>query len=161
MKLLAVSTFGSIMLLFASLAGTPAAYAHEGEESGTESHHATESPGEGGSTQGIPETAEGIWQAIDEHTVELGKVIQGGRLGEVHHLAFAIRDLVAALPEHSQNLPADTLAQVKGNVKFVATLAERLDTAGDANDKAGTQANFDKLKKVLDGIRVNYRKGSS
>jgi len=161
MKFLTVSTFGSIMLLIAGMAGTPGACAHEGEEPGMESHLATESPGEGGSTQEIPETAEGIWQAIDQHAAELEKVIQGGMLDKVHHLAFAIRDLAAALPEHSQGLPADKLAQVKGSVKFVATLAERLDTTGDANDMAGTRANFDKLKEVLDGMRASYQKGSS
>ena len=108
--------------------------------------------------QQIPATVEGIWQAIDQKTVELDKVIQGGALDQVHHHAFAIRDLVAALPGHSQSLPANKLAKVKGNVKFVATLAKRLDATGDAKDKAGVRSNFDKLKKVLEGMRANYPK---
>ena len=108
--------------------------------------------------QQIPATVEGIWQAIDQKTVELDKVIQGGALDQVHHHAFAIRDLVAALPARSQSLPADKLAKVKGTVKFVATLAQRLDATGDAKDKAGVRSNFDKLKKVLEGMRANYPK---
>lgn len=108
--------------------------------------------------QEIPATVEGIWQAIDQKTVELDKVIQGGALDQVHHHAFAIRDLVAALPARSQSLPADKLAKVKSNVKVVATLAQRLDATGDAKDKAGVRSNFDKLKKVLEGMRANYPK---
>lgn len=104
----------------------------------------------------IPATAEAVWQAIDQHVAQLAKVIQPGALGEVHHHAFAIRDLVAALPERSRSMSADKLAQVKANVIFVATLAERLDAAGDAKDKAGAELNFGKLKNVLTLMRKYY-----
>lgn len=104
----------------------------------------------------IPATSEAIWRSIDKETERLATVIQTGKLDEVHHHAFAIRDLVAALPTRSGNMPAEKLAQVKANTKFVATLATRLDTAGDAKDKAATEANFQKLKDVLKTIRANY-----
>jgi hypothetical protein len=104
----------------------------------------------------IPATSEAIWQSIDKETERLAAVIQTGKLDEVHHHAFAIRDLVAALSTRSGNMPAEKLAQVKANTKFVATLAARLDTAGDAKDKAATEANFQKLKDVLKMIRANY-----
>lgn len=97
----------------------------------------------------VPATVEGIWAAIDRHSAELDKGIQTGVLDEVHLHAFAIRDLAAALPALSKSLPADKLARLNGNLKFVATLAQRLDATGDAGDKAGTQANFAKLKTVL------------
>ena len=104
----------------------------------------------------IPATSEAIWQSIDKETERLAAVIQTGKLDEVHHHAFAIRDLVAALSTRSGNMPAEKLAQVKANTKFVAALAARLDTAGDAKDKAATEANFQKLKDVLKTIRANY-----
>jgi len=104
----------------------------------------------------IPATAEAIWQSIDEESQELSEVIEAEKLGEVHHHAFAIRDLVAALPSHSKDLPANKLSKVKANGKFVATLAERLDASGDAKDKAATESNFKKLQKVLKSIRENY-----
>lgn len=100
----------------------------------------------------IPDTADGIWQAIDQHSTELKAVIDSGALAEVHHHAFAIRDLVAALPAHSPTLPAEDQAKLEGEVKFVATLAARLDETGDAGDKAGSQENYDKLVAVLTGI---------
>ena len=104
----------------------------------------------------IPATSEAVWQSIDKEIERLATVIQTGKLDEVHHHAFAIRDLAAALPARSGNMPAEKLAQVKANIKFVAALAARLDTAGDAKDKAATEANFQKLKDVLKMMRANY-----
>ena len=105
----------------------------------------------------IPATSQAIWQSIDKETEQLAALIQSGKFEEVHHHAFAIRDLVAALPAHSGALPADKLAQVKANSKlFVATLAGRLDATGDAKDKAGTESNFRKLQGVLKVILADY-----
>lgn len=149
MKFSTVRNLGSTLLLIVGMAGyhaNPAQGAEPAEEAGAE--------------QKIPATAEGIWQAIDQQTAKLDRVIQSGALDEVHHHAFAIRDLAAALPKRSKSLPAEKLAQINGNVQFVATLAGRLDATGDAKDKAGTQANFEKLKNVLEGIRANYPKAA-
>ena len=109
----------------------------------------------------IPATSEAIWQSIDKEIEQLAALIQNGKLEEVHHHAFAVRDLVAALPARSASLGADKMAQVKANTKFVDTLAERLDATGDAKDKAGTESNFQKLKTVLKTIRANYPGSSS
>ncbi len=103
----------------------------------------------------IPLTTSGIWQAIDQHVAMLKSVIATGKLGEAHEHVFAVRDLVRALPEHS-HLSDAALATVKSNVKFVDTLAERIDQTGDANDKAGTQSNLDKLEGVLKSLRSQY-----
>ena len=104
----------------------------------------------------IPATSDAIWQSIDKETEQLATLIQSNKLEEVHHRAFAIRDLVAALPARSASLSADKLASVKANAKFVAAVAERLDVAGDAKDKGGTEANFERLKGLLKTIRSNY-----
>ena len=105
----------------------------------------------------IPATVEGIWGAIDKETAALAGVIQTGKLEEVHHHAFAIRDLVRALPERSKALTPEQLQKVKANVKFVDALATRLDQSGDANDKAGSVANLGKLQGVLQSIRGYYK----
>lgn len=135
------------LLLVATLGAGGIAHAHEGEPH--------EAPVGTDAEQPIPASVEGLWHAIDTKTAELQKTIQAGSLDEVHHLAFAVRDLVAALPLRSGKLPADKLARIKGNVKFVATLADRLDAAGDAKDKAGAQANYDKLMKVVGALRAD------
>jgi len=104
----------------------------------------------------IPDTVAAIWQSVDQETEGIAKEIQTGKLGELHQHAFAIRDLVAALPARSASLPPDKLAKVKSDSKFVATLAQRLDAAGDANNKAAVEANYQKLKDVIRSIKGNY-----
>ena len=104
----------------------------------------------------IPDSVVGIWQSIDNETAGIAQEIQAGKLGDLHQHAFAIRDLVAALPPRSASLPADKLEKVKSDAKFVATLAQRLDAAGDAKDKSASEANFQKLTSVLKSIRENY-----
>ncbi len=138
----------SSLMLMGGLVTFGPADAHEPAAASPKSGAAAETP--------IPSTAEGIWVAIDQKTAELKTTVKSGKLAEVHHLAFAVRDLVAALPEKSTTLTADQQAKVKGSVKFVATLAERLDASGDANDQAATQDNCEKLLKVLESLHANY-----
>ena len=104
----------------------------------------------------IPDTPSGIWQSVDNEMNEMTKMIAAASIKELHPHAFAVRDLVAALPEKSASLAPEKLAGVKSNIKFVATLADRLDVAGDSNDKAAAEENVKKLKGVLDSIRANY-----
>ena len=128
------------MLLGGNLAFQPQALAGEKAESPVQ----------------IPATAAAVWQAMDQQSAALGKAIQTGAFAEVHHRAFAIRDLAAALPARSGALPPDKLVRLKANVQFVATLAQRLDATGDAKDRPGTESNFRKLQQVLTAIRANY-----
>ena len=104
----------------------------------------------------IPDSAAGIWQAIDKEMDEMSKLIEAGTVETLHHHAFAIRDLFAALPEHSGSLASDKLDKVKSDTKFVATLASRLDEAGDGKDKAAAASNFKKLQNLLKTARENY-----
>lgn len=103
----------------------------------------------------IPATLAGVWQEITEHQEELGQAIAAKKLDGVHEIAFAIRDMVNALPDRS-SLDADKTARLKANAKFVAALAARLDESGDANDQAVTEANFKKLQGVLKAIASLY-----
>jgi len=104
----------------------------------------------------IPATTAAILQAINTEETNLDKTISDKKLEDVHHHAFAIRDLVNALPEKSSDLAAEQLAKLKANAKFVTALATRLDTTGDAKDQAGTEANFKKLQTFLKEIQSLY-----
>lgn len=106
----------------------------------------------------IPDTAAGIFKEVKEHEEELGKTIAAKKLDDVHHLAFAIRDLVNALPEKSKDLDSEKLGKLKANAKFVASLADRLDKSGDAGNQTETEANFKKLQGILKQIRGLYPK---
>ena len=98
----------------------------------------------------IPETVEGIFAAIHQHHMELTETVKAKKLADVHHHAFAIRDLANALPAKAA---ADKKKAAEGTVKNIATLAAALDESGDANDQPKTEANLKKmdgLVKVLD-----------
>lgn len=104
----------------------------------------------------MPDTVAGIWSEVKEHEEQLGKIIADKKLDKVHEVAFEIRDMVNTLPDKSKDLAADKLAKVKSNAKFVADIADRLDKSGDANDQAGTEANFKKLQGFLKTIEAQY-----
>lgn len=104
----------------------------------------------------IPTTIPAVWLAIDEHTAAIDKLITTNQLTTIHSHALAIRDLVKALPGLSSDLSPEKLAAVKRDSGYVDQLAVRLDKTGDANDKEGTMANFNKLQKILEQIRTNY-----
>ena len=94
----------------------------------------------------VPETVEGIIEAIHKAHGELAEVVKAKKLADVHHKAFAVRDLANALPA---KVAADKKARVEGSVKNIAKLAEDLDKTGDDNNQAGTEANLKKLDGVL------------
>lgn len=104
----------------------------------------------------IPNTVGGIWAEVKEHEEELGKTIADKKLDKVHEAAFEIRDLVNALPDKSMDLPADNLAKVKSNARYVADIANRLDESGDAGDQVATEANFTKLQGLLKTVEAQY-----
>ena len=98
----------------------------------------------------IPGNVDAIWAEIDKHQAELAAVVATGNLAEAHHHAFAIRDLFAAVPSHAAAMSAEDKATMEKNIAFAATLAGRLDTAGDAGDRAAAQASYAQLAKVLE-----------
>jgi hypothetical protein len=116
---------------------------------------------EEGAKISIPATAPGILKEINHHEEELNQTIANKKLEDVHHHAFAIRDLVNALPEKSKDLDAEKLGKLESNAKFVADLATRLDATGDSKDQAGTEANFKKLQSILKSIKALYASGTT
>ena len=107
---------------------------------------------EGESKTTIPATTDGIWKAVDQEMATLGQLIADKKLATVHEHAYAVRDLVAALPEHVKLAPTDQ-AKLASDEKFVAALASRLDQSGDSGDQAGAQSNYAKLKDVISNIQ--------
>ena len=97
----------------------------------------------------IREKTEDIWKAIDSEVSTLDQIIEKNQsLDQVHHHAFAIRDLVNALLKQSTPLVPEKQQQLQAYAKFVEMLAKRLDESGDKKDKAAVQTDLDKLKKI-------------
>lgn len=103
--------------------------------------------------QAIPATAGDVLAAVDTQLAELDKTIAAKALDKVHVTAFAIRDLLLALPEKTGALPAEgknALAASLGKIKQQAGL---LDKYGDAGDLAQTTAVFAKFKEEVAKIK--------
>ena len=101
-----------------------------------------------------------LWRGVKAQEMELQRLIQAKELGKVHEAAFALRDFVALMPNKSAELSPERLADLKGGAKYVATLAERLDTAGDAKDQTATETSFKQLQSVLVTIQALYPDGA-
>lgn len=106
--------------------------------------------------EAVPTTLNGIWHEVSEHQQELAGVIKNKQLAKVHEIAFHIRDLIYAMADKSTSLPAANLSKVKANSKFLATLAGRLDEAGDANDQARTEETYQQFSNLLKSIEAQY-----
>ena len=115
----------------------------------------TASADEKGKKVVIPGTVEGIWKTIHEEHMELAETVQKKQLADVHHHAFAIRDLAKALPAKAA---ADKKKQVEGAVKNIANLAEDLDKAGDDGKQAETEALLKKLDGVIKVLEAQFEK---
>jgi hypothetical protein len=105
-------------------------------------------------------TAADLWRTVKTHETELQGLVESKDLGKVHEVAFAIRDSVAGMADQSPQLSPEQLTKLKGNVKYVATLAERLDASGDAKDQAATERNLKQLESVLSSIEALYPAGA-
>ena len=102
----------------------------------------------------MPDTADGILAEIHRHQSELADVVKNNKLADVHHHAFAIRDLAKALVDKAA---ADKKQRVQGAANNIAKLAEELDKAGDAGDKAKTEANLKKFDAVIAQLEAHFK----
>lgn len=99
-------------------------------------------------------TTGAIWAQITEEQDKLSAAIQDGRLQDVHHLAFGIRDLVVALADKANAASPAGASKLNGMVEQVKVSASKLDEFGDAGNLSGTQAENAKLEMVLSGMKA-------
>lgn len=100
----------------------------------------------------IPDSSDDIWLAINRQSADLKKSIDSGTVDNVHYQAFAIRDLISALPSRSPQLTVSEQAKLQNALQSISILADQLDESGDANDRTRTLENYNKLVIVLNDI---------
>lgn len=137
-----------------SLAYAVPAMAHDDAKPGHEGKEkAHDSGGKDEGKMEIPDTAAGILKAVDEHVKELDEVVVGGKLDQVHELAFAVRDMLAALPGKLHELPKDVSTTLNTSLGKIRQQAELLDKYGDSGNAAQTKAVLGKFKAEIDSIK--------
>ena len=83
-----------------------------------------------------------VMKQIHELHTKLAATVSEKKLEDVHHLAFAIRDLAATLPPTFQS---EKQVKVAATVTNISSIASALDESGDAKDQLKTEANLKKL----------------
>src|SRR5712692_10982528 len=104
---------------------------------------------EGSEKVKIPDTVDGILKEIHKHHQELADTVKAKKLADVHHHAFAIRDLAKTLPAKAH---PDHKKMVENAVKRISQIAEDLDKSGDAGNQAKTEANLKKFDVALKNL---------
>lgn len=100
------------------------------------------------------------WAKIEASAADLDKTVKAGKLGDVHEVAFAIRDDVVTLPAKSAALSADKKKKLAGYAKTVSEIAGLLDKYGDAGDAKGVKAQHERMKTTLKSIKALYPAGT-
>jgi hypothetical protein len=103
-------------------------------------------------------TPEAILQQVDTELKGLDEVTRLGSLDEVHGHAFAVRDLVRALPAVSGTLSTADRSALQQHIARVDKEAAALDRAGDDADLTLTTTHNTALKAAVNEIRSLYYK---
>jgi hypothetical protein len=104
----------------------------------------------------IPVTVEDIWKKIHEQQGKLAGVVAQKDLGEAHDHAFAIRDLVKALPA---KVPAEQKAKAEAGAKDITKLAADIDKSAAAKAQKATEANVEKMDEAIAALKANLQPG--
>lgn len=102
----------------------------------------------------IPAAVPEIWKKIHQQQAELIKTVAAKDLGEAHDHAFAIRDLVKALPA---KLPAESKAAAEAGAQEIRKLAADIDKSGAAGAQKATEANVKKLGDAIVALQAKLQ----
>jgi hypothetical protein len=102
----------------------------------------------------IPATVEDIWKEITKQQGKLAGVVAKKDLGEAHDHAFAIRDLVKALPG---KVPTEQKTKAEAGAKEITKIAADIDKSGAAKAQKATEANVKKMGEAITALQTNLR----
>lgn len=102
----------------------------------------------------IPASVEDIWKKIHEQQGKLTGVVAQKDLGEAHDHAFAIRDLVKALPA---KVPAEDKPKAEAGAKEITKIAADIDKAGAAKAQKATEANVKKMDEAIAKLKTDLK----
>ena len=102
----------------------------------------------------IPAAVPEIWKKIHQQQAELIKTVAAKDLGEAHDHAFAIRDLVKALPA---KIPAESKTKTEEAAKEIAKIAADIDKSGAAGAQKATEANVKKMDTAIAALQASLK----
>lgn len=124
---------------------TTSAFAQAAKEKGGETHsHFIK----------IPATVAGIWQEIHKQQARLVTTVAKKDLGEAHDHAFAIRDLVKALPA---KVAPEHQAAAEAGSKEITKLAAAIDKSGAARAQKTTEAGVKQMGEAVLALEAKLK----
>jgi hypothetical protein len=102
----------------------------------------------------IPDTVEDIWKAIHKQQAHLVSLVDEKKLSSAHDPAFAIRDLVKALPG---KVPAASKTVAEEGGKEIAKFAADIDKSSAAGAQKATEENVKKLGTSLKALEAKLK----
>ncbi len=102
----------------------------------------------------IPATVEEIWKEIQKQQGKLTSVVAQKDLGEAHDQAFAIRDLVKALPA---KVAAELKTKAEEGSKQITKLAADIDKSSAAKAQKATEANVKKMDEAIAKLKADLK----
>lgn len=102
----------------------------------------------------IPATVPEIWKEIRKQQGKLAAVVAEKDLGEAHDHAFAIRDLVLALPAR---ISTENKAKTETAAKEIVRIAAAIDKSGAAGAQKSTESNVKKLDAAVAALRLELK----
>ena len=102
----------------------------------------------------IPATVEDIWKKIHEQQGKLISVVTQKDLGEAHDHAFAIRDLVKALPA---KVPAENKSKAEEGAKEITKIAADIDKSSAAKAQKATEAKVKKMGEAILALQTKLQ----
>jgi hypothetical protein len=106
----------------------------------------------------IPGTVDEIWKEIHKQQDQLAAVVEKKDLGEAHDHAFAIRDLVKALPER---VPAADKTKAEESSKQITKLAADIDKSAAGGAQKATETNAKKLGAAVMALEKQLQAGAT
>lgn len=102
-----------------------------------------------------PATYVAAIEQCEFHLMEITELIEKGELSDVHREAAKIRDIALKLPQLAKgDVPVDMLKDINIKSKELAGMFTEIDKAGDSGDKEGTIKAHQKMKTVVDALKL-------
>ena len=105
----------------------------------------------------LPTSYAEAMKALDEHTGHIAKLMESGKLDDVHHEAANIQKIAQSLAKlaskDGSGVAQDHIRDVNLTSKKLAATFEPIDAAADAGKKDETQKVYDEIVSLIDTLK--------
>jgi len=96
------------------------------------------------------------WAELKETRDSIAKLLESGKLAEVHDEAARLAPLGEALEAGAKSVPDDERVRIEATLRQLSALGKTLDRAGDAGDVSATRRELKRLDGVIALIQAQY-----